>query len=63
MTEKLEEDEEWILVENLIESYYSLDEMDHPNAEKVADLLDKLSPNWRDAETDDEVEINEVVVQ
>lgn len=60
---ELAENERWIIVEGLVESYYELQDMgEDETAQKHADLLDKLSPNWRDAMTCREIEINKISV-
>jgi len=53
----LTEDERWIITENLIESELGLREIgEDETADEVADLLDKLSPNWRTADSCVDVE-------
>lgn len=56
----LDEMEKWIIVEHLIESYYSQEGTE--DAERIASVLDKLSPNWRDADSCRAVEYHEVIV-
>lgn len=66
MTQKieLEELEKWSIVENLMGSYYELEEMGHQDtATQLATTLDKISPNWRDANSCKAVEFNRVVVE
>lgn len=59
---KINKDERWMIVENLLNSYYALEdsEEDHEDLlEDYEDLLDKLSPNWREADSCKEVEVRE----
>lgn len=73
---ELDERERWMLVENLLNNYYTyerrLEEQDFPGhlteencregMENHADLLDKLSPNWREADSCADVEIRPITV-
>jgi hypothetical protein len=66
-----------MLVENLLNNYYSyerrLEEQDFPGGlteencrkgmENHAELLDKLSPNWREADSCAEIETYPVAVE
>lgn len=65
-----------MLVENLLNNYYSyerrLEEQDFPGGlteenckqgvETHAELLDKLPPNWREADTCAEVEVHPIEI-
>jgi len=57
---ELTEDEMWMVVENLVDSLRGLEEFadtEDTRAEMKA-LLDKLSPNWQEADTCAEVKTN-----
>ncbi len=61
--EELSEDEAWIITENLMESELGLREMgEEETADEVADLLDKISPNWREADSCADVETRDLHV-
>lgn len=63
MSEELGEKEKWTIAEHLIESYYELGEMGYPRKqEHVEIILDKISPNWREADSCAEVETHEILV-
>ncbi|MCU4753482.1 hypothetical protein OB919_16070 [Halobacteria archaeon AArc-curdl1] len=54
----LSEEERWIIVEHLLETATSDTE-----SEQVEQFLDKLSPNWREADSCREVQTNPVTVE
>ena len=59
----LSEDERWIITENLMESELGLREIgEDETADDVADLLDKISPNWRTADSCADVETRPISV-
>ena len=59
----LNETEKWMIVENLVDSYYSLEDVGHQDtATQIAALLDKISPNWRYADSCRDVETHEITV-
>lgn len=62
--ETLNEEETWIIVENLINNYYKLLNSEHyETSQETANLLDKLSPNWRDADACSKVETKQITVK
>lgn len=58
------EEERWMIVENLIESERGLRDMGcEDTANKMEDLLDDLSPNWKSADSCKDVELKRVKVR
>ncbi|WP_433624041.1 hypothetical protein [Halomicrococcus sp. NG-SE-24] len=64
----LDQMERWTIVEHLLGGYYDFKDSDLPEEqrqeglENLAQLLDKLSPNWRDADSCREIETYEVII-
>ncbi len=69
---ELTDEESWIIVENLMVSYSELEELQNTESEKsddykvakilVGNVLDKLSPNWRDSDACMDVKTNKIIV-
>lgn len=72
----LNDDEKWMIVENLLNNLFQLEdtasELDEgelreqdgllENIENHKELLDKIAPNWHEADSCREIEFNEVKV-
>jgi len=59
--EELTEDEKWMVIEGMTVSYYQT--TDEKLQERFGKLLDKLSPNWRDADSCQEVKSNKIICE
>lgn len=61
---ELTENEAWVIVEGLMESHLGLKEKGYSEAaEKHEEILDKLSPNWRSADSCKDVKIRDIFVE